>query len=66
MAVLAPKAPYSSSMGMGPTQPTVVSQYAVNYPSHKTSAGISSHNAPFMSPTESEFSESGDAQDSIK
>ncbi|KAK4691695.1 mitogen-activated protein kinase kinase kinase, partial [Lecanoromycetidae sp. Uapishka_2] len=66
MAVLAPKAPYSSSMGMGPNQPSVVSQYAVNYGSHKPSAGASSHNAPFVSPTESEFSEPSDAQDSIR
>ncbi|KAL2052340.1 hypothetical protein ABVK25_007499 [Lepraria finkii] len=66
MAVLAPKAPYSSSMGMGPNQPSVMSEYAINYRDHKPSAGISSHNGPFMSPTESEFSESGDGQDSIR
>lgn len=53
-------------MGMGPNQPSVVSQYAVNYGAHKPSAGASSHNASFSSPTESEFSEPSDGQDSIR
>ena len=66
MAVLASKAPYASSMGMGPTQPSVVSQYAVNFANHKTSAAPNSQNAAFLSPTESEFSEPSDAQDSIR
>ena len=66
MAVLAPKAPYGSSMGMGPTQPPVVSQYAVNFANHKTSAAQGSQNAAFLSPTESEFSEPSDGQDSIR
>lgn len=66
MAVLASKAPYSSSMGMGPTQPSMVSQYAVNFANHKTSAAPNSQNAAFLSPTESEFSEPSDAQDSIR
>ena len=66
MALLASKAPYSSSMGMGPTQPSVVSQYAVNFANHKTSAAPNSQNAAFLSPTESEFSEPSDAQDSIR
>ena len=66
MAVLASKAPYGSSMGMGPTQPSVVSQYAVNFANHKTSAAPNSQNAAFLSPTESEFSEPSDAQDSIR
>ena len=66
MAVLASKAPYGS-MGMGPTQPSVVSQYAVNFSNnHKTSAAPNSQNAAFLSPTESEFSEPSDAQDSIR
>ena len=66
MAVLASKAPYSSSMGVGPNQPSAVSQYAVNYSNHKASGGPSSHNAPFLSPTESEFSEPNDGQESIR
>ena len=66
MAVLASKAPYGPSMGMGPTQPSVVSQYAVNFANHKTSAAPNSQNAAFLSPTESEFSEPNDAQDSIR
>ena len=66
MAVLASKAQYGSSMGMGPTQPSVVSQYAVNFPSHKASAAQNSQSAAFLSPTESEFSESNDGQDSIR
>ena len=65
MAVLAPKAPYGSAIGMGPTQPSVVSQYAINFPSHKAPAA-SSQNAAFLSPTESEFSEPSDGQDSIR
>ena len=66
MAVLASKAPYGSSMGMGPTQPSVVSQYAVNFSNHKASAAQSSQNAAFLSPTESEFSEPSDGQESIR
>lgn len=66
MAVLASKAPYGSSMGMGPTQPSVVSQYALNFSNHKAPATQSSQNAAFLSPTESEFSEPNDAQDSIR
>ncbi len=66
MAVLASKAPYGSSMGMGPTQPSVVSQYAVNFPTHKPPVAQSSQNAAFLSPTESEFSEPNDGQDSIR
>lgn len=66
MAVLASKAQYGSSMGMGPTQPSVVSQYAVNFSNHKASAAQSSQNAAFLSPTESEFSEPSDGQDPIR
>ena len=66
MAVLASKAPYGSTMGMGPAQPSVVSQYAVNFPSHKAATAQTSQNATFLSPTESEFSEPGDGQDSIR
>lgn len=66
MAVLASKAPYGSSMGMGPTQPSVVSQYAVNFSSHKAPTTQSSQSAAFLSPTESEFSEPNDGQDSIR
>ena len=66
MAAVASKSSYGSSMGMGPNQPSVVSQYAVNYVNHKPAAGASSHNAPFLSPTESEFSEPSDGQDSVR
>ena len=66
MAVLASKAPYGSSLGMGPTQSSVVSQYAVNFSNHKASTVQSSQNAAFLSPTESEFSEPGDGQDPIR
>lgn len=66
MAVLASKAPYGASMGMGPTQPSVVSQYAVNFSSHKAPATQTSQSAAFLSPTESEFSEPSDGQDSIR
>lgn len=66
MAVLASKTQYGSSMGMGPVQPSVVSQYAVNFSNHKTSAVQSSQNAAFLSPTESEFSEPSDGQDPVR
>ena len=66
MAVLASKTQYGSSMGMGPNQPSVVSQYAVNYGAQRPSAGAASHNAPFLSPTESEFSDPNDGQESIR
>ena len=66
MAVLASKTPYNASLGMGPNQPSVISPYAVNYGHQKPSGGPASHNAPFLSPTESEFSESRDSQDSIR
>ena len=66
MAVLASKAAYGPSMGMGPAQPSVVSQYAVNFSNHKASAAQSSQNAAFLSPTESEFSEPSDGQDPIR
>ncbi|KAL9636700.1 MAG: hypothetical protein Q9164_002661 [Protoblastenia rupestris] len=65
MAVLASKAPYTSTLGMGPNQPPVVSQYAVNY--RKPVGNNDAHNgAPFLSPTESEFSEHNEGQESIR
>lgn len=66
MAVLASKTPYSSSMGMGSNQQPVIAQYAPNYPQQNAFGGPNSHNAPFLSPTESEFSEPNDAQNSIR
>ncbi|KAL9128903.1 MAG: hypothetical protein Q9217_002525 [Psora testacea] len=65
MAVLASKAPYTSSIGMAPNQPSVVSQYAVNY--RKPVVSGETHNgAPFLSPTESEFSEDNEGPESIR
>ena len=65
MAVLASKATYPSSLGMGSNQPSVVSQYAVNY--RKPLANGDMHNgAPFLSPTESEFSENNDGPEPIR
>ncbi|KAL6713142.1 ATP binding [Lecanora helva] len=67
MAVLASKASYNNSMGMGSqNQPPALSQYAVNYAHQKANNGQPSHNASFLSPTESEFSDHNDGQDSIR
>ncbi len=65
MAVLASKAPSYSSMGMGPNQASMVSQYASSS-YRKPVGGSDAHHAPFLSPTESEFSENNDAQESIR
>lgn len=69
MAVLASKASYPSSLGMGPSQATMVSPYGV----HRKPVGSGNdrdrdniHNGAFMSPTESEFSENNDAVESIR
>lgn len=64
MAILA-KAPYGSSMGMGQNQLSVVSQYTASYTNNKSFAGAGSQTATFLSPTESEFSEPSDGQDSV-
>ena len=69
MAVLASKAPYSSSLGMAPSQPSIVSQYAASYRKPVgagNSVGDNPHNGAFMSPTESEFSQGDDGQESIR
>ncbi|KAL8913458.1 MAG: hypothetical protein Q9171_001751 [Xanthocarpia ochracea] len=57
MAMLAAKSPYPSSMGMGSTQASSSSQYSNTLASHRTPVIGSSHNGPFASPTESEFSD---------
>lgn len=62
MAVLATKNQYSS-MGIGPTQP-VLPQY--NAPYRKPVGGGETHNAPFLSPTESEFSDINDGQETVR
>ena len=61
MAILASKASYSTSLGLGSNQPTVVSQYAVNY-RKPVGSGDMHNGAPFLSPTESEFSENNEGQ----
>ena len=69
MALLASKAPYSSSLGMGPNQgPSIVSQYTASYrkPVGAGSGGDNAQNGAFMSPTESEFSQGDDGQESIR
>ena len=69
MAVLASKANYSSSLGMGPSQPSIVSQYAASYRKPvgaTTSSAENAHGGTFLSPTESEFSQGDDGQDSIR
>ena len=67
--MLASKAPYSSSLGMGPNQPSIVSQYAASYRKPVgtgNSAPENTHNGAFLSPTESEFSHGDDGQESIR
>lgn len=64
MAVLASKAPYS--LGVGPNQPAVVSQYAVNYRKPVGSGDNHSAGNTFLSPTESEFSANDGGEESIK
>ncbi|KAL8701451.1 MAG: hypothetical protein Q9201_004903 [Fulgogasparrea decipioides] len=63
MAMLASKSSYPSSMGMGSTQPSSSSQYSNTLTSHRTPVIGSSHNGPFASPTESEFSDGYDSSD---
>ncbi|KAL9002927.1 MAG: hypothetical protein Q9188_004182 [Gyalolechia gomerana] len=57
MAMLASKSSYSSSLGMASTQASSSSQYSSALSNHRTPVIGSSHNGPFASPTESEFSE---------
>lgn len=64
MAVLASKAPYSSSLGVGANQPPIMSQYAASY--RKPVGGDNAHSGAFLSPTESEFSENNDGHESIR
>ena len=62
MAMLASKSSYPPSMGMGSTQ-APSSQYSSTVASHRTPVIGSSHNGPFASPTESEFSDGYDSSD---
>lgn len=69
MAVLASKVSYSSSLGMGPNQPSIVSQYAASYRKPVgagNTSGENTHPGAFMSPTESEFSQGDDGHESIR
>ncbi|KAL8736980.1 MAG: hypothetical protein Q9181_002148 [Wetmoreana brouardii] len=63
MAMLASKSSYPSSMGMGSAQASSSSQYSSTLASHRTPVIGSSHNGPFASPTESEFSDGYDTSD---
>ena len=65
MAMLAHKASVPTSMGLGSNSGTSIRDYAVG-PSQRTPAMTTTHNGPFASPTESEFSEAYDAHDSIR
>ena len=66
MAMLAPKVPYPSSMGMGSGQTASAGQYSAGLSSHRTPVVGTTHSAPFASPTESEFSEAFDGPDSVR
>ncbi|KAI4263262.1 MAG: hypothetical protein L6R42_001588 [Xanthoria sp. 1 TBL-2021] len=57
MAMLASKSSYPSSMGMGSNQASSSSQYSNTLATHRTPVISTSHNGPFASPTESEFSD---------
>ncbi|KAL8829479.1 MAG: hypothetical protein Q9170_006151 [Blastenia crenularia] len=62
--MLASKASYSSSMGMASTQASSSNQYPSALSNqHRTPVVGSSHNGPFASPTESEFSEGYESSD---
>lgn len=65
MTMLAAKATYSSSMGMGTTQAASAGQYSAGLSNHRTPVVGSSH-PPFASPTESEFSEAFDGPESVR
>ena len=66
MAVLAPKTPYSSNLGVGSNQPSVVSQYAATYRKPVGSGDSHMGGGQFLSPTESEFSVNDGDGDTIK
>lgn len=61
--MLASKSSYPSSLGMPSTQPSSSSQYSSALSNHRTPVIGSSHNGPFASPTESEFSEGYEPSD---
>lgn len=68
MAVVTSKTPYQGSLGIGPTQTTMISPYA---PSHRKPIGGNNdrdylQNGAYMSPTESEFSDFNETHDSIR
>ena len=63
MAVLASK-PQFSSLGVGSSQPAMVSQYASSYRKPVGSGDSHSANQTFRSPTESEFSVNDGVDDS--
>ena len=66
MAVLASKATYPSSMGMGSSQPPSAGQFSATVSSRRIPTAGVSHHAPFASPTESEFSEGFEGPDSVR
>ena len=66
MAVLASKAQYPSSMGMNAAQAPSLPQYSTGISNHRAPLTAGAHNASYASPTESEFSESMDAADSVR
>ncbi|KAG8532176.1 uncharacterized protein KY384_003816 [Bacidia gigantensis] len=58
MAAVASKAPYTSNVGLGSSQPSVISQYAASYrkPVGSGDPHPAGGHGQFLSPTESEFS----------
>ncbi|MCJ1476933.1 ATP binding [Lambiella insularis] len=64
--MLAHKASFPASMGMGPTQMPSTREYTSAPPTHRTPIIASTSNGPFASPTESEFSERSEGSDSIR
>ena len=66
MAMLAHKTSLPTSMGTGSTQVSSTREYPSSNASHRTPVMTNAHNGPFASPTESEFSEAYDGNESVR
>ena len=66
MAVLASKVSYSAGMGIGSGQTPSVAPFSASLSNHRAPVLANLHQAPFASPTESEFSEGIDGMDSVR
>ncbi|MCJ1388330.1 ATP binding [Xylographa bjoerkii] len=64
--MLAHKASFPASMGMGPTQIPSTREYTSAPPTHRTPVIVNAQTGPFASPTESEFSEHSEGSGSVR